>query len=589
MADENDVQKLMQALGVSENTPASFLQSKLKEAEERRKDPTEDMPGMAPNFGQQVIPHVLTFQGLFGTFSKVYRTSDEALKASLENARFMRNDPLIMECIEARQRATALLEWHLEPEDEQSEDHKELCRQIEKIVRRIRRFTEYRFNLLHALWFGRYGIQHSWGWEQIAGVMRLIPKAKGQEDIGWQPVHGDKLVFRFDDGTQDHVPNQVGIRVGARFGNMEWIGSDKWSQRIEPTDRGPAYFLTDYERQLLAIHKHTIEDGAYEDGIDAGTIHGVGIRSRIYWAWFQKQECLAFLMEYLERSSMGIEIWRYPLGNPTALAQMKAAAEQRISNQHNIIFVPVAPGDDGNLFGVEHIEPGVAGAAELKDIINNYFGHQIKRYILGQVLSSEAEATGLGSGVAELHLDTLLQIIKYDATNLEETITHELIKRIKDWNFPEARDIQVHFRIDTESPDVEKKMEAWGRAYEMGAKLKARDVMDLVGAAMPNADDEVLQNPAFAAQPGEPTNPDGTPNNKSFSFPTTGEHVKELSDNLGVTVPGIDDAQPGQIGQAVDQNGKWTQKKIPYGDTGERRRLSKANLNGVRFVRGRRG
>ena len=281
MANENDVEKLMQVLGVSENSPATFLQSKLREAAELAANPTDGMPGMAPNFGQQVIPHVLTFQGLYGSFSKVYRTSDEALKNSLENARFMRNDPLIMECVEARQRATALLQWHLEPEDERSSDQKELCLQIEKIVRRIRRFTEYRFNLQHAIWYGRYGIQHSWGWEEISGHMRIVPKPRGQEDIGWQPIHGDKLVFRFDDGTKDHIANQVGIRVGSMYSNLDVIGSEKWAERIEPTDRGPAYFLTDYERQLLAIHKHTIEDGAYEDGIDAGTIHGVGIRSRI--------------------------------------------------------------------------------------------------------------------------------------------------------------------------------------------------------------------------------------------------------------------------------------------------------------------
>jgi phage gp29-like protein len=46
------------------------------------------------------------------------------------------------------------------------------------------------------------------------------------------------------------------------------------------------------------------------------------------------------------------------------------------------------------------------------------------------VLSSESAATGLGSGVANLHLDTLLQILKSDATNLEETLTSDLLDSI---------------------------------------------------------------------------------------------------------------------------------------------------------------
>ena len=38
---------------------------------------------------------------------------------------------------------------------------------------------------------------------------------------------------------------------------------------------------------------------------------------------------------------------------------------------------------------------------------------------------------GLGSNLASVHLDTYLQIIKYDATNLEETITTDLVKVLR--------------------------------------------------------------------------------------------------------------------------------------------------------------
>ena len=44
------------------------------------------------HLGDMPLPHVLTFQGLFGTFSRVYRASDEALKDSIEVARYMRSD-----------------------------------------------------------------------------------------------------------------------------------------------------------------------------------------------------------------------------------------------------------------------------------------------------------------------------------------------------------------------------------------------------------------------------------------------------------------------------------------------------------------
>jgi phage gp29-like protein len=201
----------------------------------------------------------------------------------------------------------------------------------------------------------------------------------------------------------------------------------------------------------------------------------------------------------------------------------------------------------------------------------------IKRYILGQILSSESDATGLGSGVADLHLDTLLQIIRYDATNLEETITHELVRRIKDWNWPSARGVDVRFRIDTESPDVEAKLEAWARAYEMGCKLRARDVMDLVGASMPDPDeDDILQSPEFAEkqEADQMSGGDAAGNEK---FPDTDTHAKQLADKLGVKQNPAGPPQAGpppQQGEKVTavENGKWKTKQIPYGDTGERRR-----------------
>ena len=606
MADDtqHDVQQLIRELnadhrnGGTGNGLPNWLMEKVLAAQKNKTDPASQINGMPPSFGQMgIVPHAQSFQGLFGTFSRVYRASDEAIKDSLENARFMRNDPVIMECVESRQRSTALLNWHLEPEDEKDHEQEELCGKIEKILRRMRRFTEYRRVLLEAIWYGRSAIQHAWNWNRVEGKNRIMPHSvRGQDEIGWSPIHGDKLVFRYDDGTFDTQAGQVGIRVGARFGSLDRIMDEQWSQRVEPTDRGPAYFLRDYEREQIIIHKHMIEDGAYEDGIDAGTVHGVGIRSRIYWCWFQKQQALAFLMEYLERSAGGIEVWTYPWGNKDALKKVQAAAEARISGGHNVTFAPRPIGDDGDAYGVEFIEPGMAGIEMLKDLITNMYGHLIKRYILGQVLSSEAEATGLGSGVADLHLDTLLQIISYDANNLEETLTYELVKRIKDWNWPAARDIDVRFKIDTEAPDVLEKLESWAKAYEMGCALKERDVMDLVGAAIPDDDDLVLQNPEAAAQREQQEMGNGP--GSAGGFDTTEEQAQQLANALGAQ-----DVPPNQAANQVAakappgstvttaSNGKFKSQKIPRGDTGERKRdrgkVMALKRHGYRVVYGR--
>jgi len=90
----------------------------LRSGDPHDQDPFDEIPGVAPNMGQDVLPHVVTFQGLLRNVARTYYVSDEAVQHSWDNARFMRNDPGIMECLEQRQRSTALLDWRLQAEDE---------------------------------------------------------------------------------------------------------------------------------------------------------------------------------------------------------------------------------------------------------------------------------------------------------------------------------------------------------------------------------------------------------------------------------------------------------------------------------------
>lgn len=471
-------------MAILDTTPAEVPYGATPLSPKLGTDPAQGVPGEPPNFGRQILPHVYTFQAITGSPAKVYRASDEAIKHSLENARFMRNDLVIMECLEQRQRACALLDWHLEPEDDKDPAQKQLCEDLTKIMKRIPRFMQYRESLLDATWYGKQGCEHRFGWMNVAGQMRIGLKA-------WQPVHGDKIVFRFDDGSGEHEDGRVGIRVGAGYGlgNME-------HRKVEPTDWGLAYFLEDWERSLIAIHKHRIEDGEYEDPYAAGKIHGIGIRSRIYWTWFQKQEALAMLMEFMERSALGIEIWYYPFGNPEAEEKTRTAAQERIGEGRNIIMVPRPVGDDGNMYEVQRIEPGMAGAETMRDIIETYFGHLIKRYILGQTLTSEASGTGLGSNLADVHLGTFMSIVRYDAALLEESITTDLVEPLKRYNFPQMAGHHVRFVIDTEVENPEEKLAAWKTAYEMGLELKAEAVAAIIGASMPMEGDKTLSKAA---------------------------------------------------------------------------------------------
>lgn len=452
-------------------------------------DPATKVKDAAPNFGRAFLPQIVTFAGIQSTYAHVYKNPDEAIRHSVDNARFMRNDCSIMESLEGRQRSCALLNWHLEPEDKKDQRQKQLVADLTACMEEIYRFTEYRRNLLEAIWYGRTAIQNRWERRKVRGEMRFCIK-------NWIPVNGDKLAFRFDDGSGKFDPDQIGVRVNGVYSQHDAIAGDR---RIEQTDYGMAYFLDPWERALFTVHKHMIEDGAFEDPLSAGRIHGVGVRDRIYWCWYQKQETMSQLMEVIQRTGTGFTIYYYESGNDRSKQEMLNIAQKQ--GPTNVILIPRVAGDESmNANGIDRIEPSSAGIDAMKAIVHEFFGHQMKRYILGQILSSESAATGLGSGVADLHQDTFMQIVQYDAVNLEETITFEVVERLKDYNFPWAKDIRIKFKIDTKDAEAESKLQAYKSAWDMGCKIKATDVMDIIGASMPDVDDEVLQNPAMQQQ-----------------------------------------------------------------------------------------
>lgn len=461
---------------------------------------------VAPNDGRYPLTHVETFMNRYTSLSRVYRDYDEALINSRDNARFMRNDVGVRECLDSRRRSVSLLNWHLEPEDEKSEDQKEFCKLIEKIIRRIRNFTDYRFSIQDAIWYGKMGSMHRWRTDVINSMSVWMPKGVHPDDKGWRPIQGDKLVFR--QARPNMVPGayegQLGIRVGWMDHKPGDLINGRW--RIESTDYGLAYFISPQERKnLVLVHKHHCEDAAYEDGLRAGSIHGVGIRSVIYWEWVQKQETQAYLMEFIERMSGGVQIWKYPMGNQQALAEIKASAEQYDASRGHVLLVPVPLGEDSNQYGVEFAMPDFTGIEALQNLIKNFFGNRVKRYILGQVLSSEAEATGMGSGVADLHMDTLLQIIKSDATLHEETLTAELVDSIIRINVDKKVFADPGFRprfvVETEEPETDKKSEAILAFMQAGLQFRKRDVFDTIGMAMPVPGDDLTPLPQQGEQP----------------------------------------------------------------------------------------
>jgi Protein of unknown function (DUF935) len=441
---------------------------------------------MPPGQGENILPHYQTFSMLVNSMSRTYRwTYDEALKHSQENALAIRRDPVIMDALRSRQIPVSQLPWRIEGDDDQDESTNEGIKRVTETIKAIPRLQQFMMHLEEAVWFGRYGVQTMNRWDYSTGIKQLRIRDH-------RPINGDKLVFRWG--------GEVGILVHAAY-------PGSW----QVTDRGRAHFLTPEEREQLILHKFEPEDADFFEGELAGGINGVGIRSRVYWLWYLRQQVFSFLMDYLERvGAGGFTIYYYEMGNPASMAEVQQAAESQWRN--NAILFPRYRDKTTQGPGVENVAVSMGGASLLQALVTEYFDTIIRRYILGQSLTSEqAGGGGLGDGVAGLHEDTFARIIKYDAVNLQETLTTDLVATIQKYNAPRIKK-PLRFIFEVDKPNVKELLEAAQIFFEMGGTLEEDELRSVTGLTKPAPGSSMIakfQSMSPASMTGQ--TPVGTP------------------------------------------------------------------------------
>jgi hypothetical protein len=428
-------------------------------------EPEGDPDAMVPpGEGRLPLPHFATFGQLVNVASRTYRWSfDEALRHSQSNALAIRRDPVVMDALRSRQIPTAQLQWHLECENDQDAMQQEAVKEITDCIKATPRLQGLLMNLLEALWFGRYGVQLAWAWDYTTGKKRMVIRDH-------RPINGDKLVFKYS--------GEVGVLVHATYPGAQ-----------VPTERGRAHFLDPKEREQVIVHRYEVEDADFLEPELAGGIHGVGIRSRVYWFWYLRSQVTAWMMDYLERvGAGGFTVYFYEAGNAASMREVKEAAEEQHRN-NTILFPRYKDGSTGGP-GLMRIEPSQAGAQLMQALISGYFDEVIRRFILGQNLTSETAGTGLGSGVADLHADTFARLVKYDACSLAETLTTDLVAVIQRYMFPGLPPIR--FRFDVDKPNARDVLESANAFYQMGGDIDADELRSIIGLSKPQPGSPVL-------------------------------------------------------------------------------------------------
>lgn len=428
--------------------------------------------------GDFALPHHLTFASVWQAVTNSYLTrNDEAKRASIQNALVMKRDAFVLQLLQARQMAVAELPFTIEVENPDQPEQKEVAEQLTKIVAQIPRFQDLKMNLLEAVWYGRAGVQLEYDYKTIDGKQWTVP-------VRHLPVNGDKIQYRWD-GTP-------GIQI---YRPYQPPNAD-----IKLTDAGPVLFLSDpFYRDRFIIHTHRAMDTDYLFEADlAGEVGGVGLRSFTYWVYQLKQQILGWMIDALQRlSTNGMLIATYPNGDKPAAD----AADQALRDltRNSVCKIPANKDSSKQTTSITAIPPATVAYDTLLNVVK-YFDLILEKMILGQVLSSGTESTGMGSEVASFHSKTLDRIIRFDANNLAESLTRDLIQPIVAFNWG-ALPFTVKLKVHTETTNVKDLMTAAKALYEMGVPLDAESLREMAGLVAPKGDATAIVKPEEEKDP----------------------------------------------------------------------------------------
>lgn len=419
---------------------------------------------------QPVLPHQLSFAAVWQAVNNIYLTlDDEAKKHNYQNALAMRRDASLFKSLRARQYPVAELPFTIDPDDPEDPEQVRIAQRLSRLIHAIPKFQFLKLHLLEAVWYGKAAVQLEWDFVRVDGERYLLP-------VKHVYVNGDKLVFDFD-GTP---------------GVLVYRPMDAKGLEIRQSNWGPALFLRDeYFRDRFVIHEHEPEDSDYLfDSALAGAIHGMGLRSRIYWVYQVRHQVLGWIVDSLQRvSSNGFLVGYYPAGNPSAQEAVNKALEDLIDK--SVCSFPITPSRD-NVSKIESIAPSTIAYDTMLSVVQ-YFDQIIEVMILGQNLSSGTSSTGMGSEVANLHSLTLERIVRYDACNLSETLTSDLLDKIIKYNFGDLG-FNLKLKLTVEKTNIKDQVTAAKGLWDMGVPLDEENLRDQAGFVAPRDRDDAVVN-----------------------------------------------------------------------------------------------
>ncbi|TVO57539.1 DUF935 domain-containing protein [Denitromonas halophila] len=302
---------------------------------------------------------------------------------------------------------------------------------------------------------------------------------------------------------------------------LEWRRHGaEWLPAFHP--RPQTWFRTSTDRRELRLRDNS-PDGAllnpmgwimHQPGkVKTGYLSRAGILRVLIWPFIYKAYSIGDFAEFLETWGLPIIIGKYGQASNNAEKASLLRAVTALGHDARAIMPEQMQIEISKITGTGSGTPHLSMSA--------WADSAESKAILGQVLSSEAHATGMGSGVADLHREVRQDILAADARQIAGTLTRDLVyplialsqtgvdslRRCPRWVFDLG-----------ESEDVAAYAEALPKLVGVGMKIPATWAHEKLRIPLPDGTEEVLATAAPSAPPkvepaptGQATPPDAVP------------------------------------------------------------------------------
>ncbi len=334
----------------------------------------------------------------------------------------------------------------------------------------------------------------------IAAEWDVIPASKSEEDKAVADiVRANLKALQFDRICLELLD---AILKGFAVGEVMWGVRDSLIVALDVIPRDQRRVTFDLDRKLRLLTPESMVEGealperkfiVHSVGGKDGSPYGRGLGHYLFWPVLFKRKDIGFWLIFADKFGSPTAAGKYPAGASPADQQKLLDALGAIAQDAGVI-VP-----EGMV--IDLLEASRSGSIDTYEKLARYMDEQITLAVLGETLTTTAQATGLGSGQAEVHNEVRKELAQADADLLSDTLNATLVKWIVDYNAPGAAYPKV-WRSFKETIDLNARADRDTRLYALGYEPDENYITETYGPGWkkkPPAPPAILPSARLAA------------------------------------------------------------------------------------------